>query len=237
MIGLEMNSRAILVVEDEADIREVIAFNLKREGFAVRTAADGVSGLEAARTGPIDLLILDLMLPRMDGLEVCRRLRADAATRHLPILILSAKGEESDIVLGLGLGADDYICKPFSPRELVARVQAVLRREVRSGTTADPLERVTHGGLVVDIGRHEVLVDGAAVAFTATQLKLLHHLASHPGRVFTREQLLDFAVGTDVVVTDRNVDVHMRAIRQKLGKYAESIVTVRGVGYRFADGE
>lgn len=231
-----MSAASILIVEDEADIRDVLAFNLKREGFAVRTAADGLSGLEAVRQALPDLLVLDLMLPRMDGLEVCRRLRADAATRQLPILVLTAKGEESDIVLGLGLGADDYMVKPFSPRELVARIQAVLRRHPRLAAAQEaPSERVTREGLVIDIGRHEVLVDGQPVVFTATQLRLLHHLALHPGRVFTREQLLDHAVGSDTVITDRNVDVHMRAIRQKLAGYAKLIETVRGVGYRFAD--
>ena len=230
-----MNVQTVLVVEDEADIREVVAFNLKREGYTVRTAADGVAALEACRSGLPDLVLLDVMLPRMDGLEVLRRLRADAATKKLPILMLSAKDSESDIVLGLGLGADDYLAKPFSPRELVARVQAVMRRIARGAPDAG--ERITRRGLVVDIARHEVLVDGAPVVFTATQLKLLHHLASHPGRVFTREQLLARAVGPDVVVTDRNVDVHLRAIRQKLGPYASEIETVRGVGYRFADAE
>ena len=231
-----MSKGTVLVVDDEPEIREIIRFHLEREGFAVRAAPDGQQALDECRAAAPTLVVLDLMMPRMDGLELCRRLRGEARTRNLPILMLSAKGSEADIVLGLGLGADDYLSKPFSAGELVARVQAVLRRGQHAGAPP-PDERVTRGALVVDIGRHEVLVDGKPVPFTAAQLRLLHYLAVNPGRVFTRDHLLERVVSPDAVVIDRNVDVHVRAIRQKLGNHASFIQTVRGVGYRSADSE
>jgi two-component system phosphate regulon response regulator PhoB len=229
-----LKRQKILVVEDEPDILEVVEYNLAREGFRVLTARDGESGLAKTRHELPDAVVLDLMLPGVDGLEICRRLRGDELTRNVPIVMVTAKGEEADIVVGLGLGADDYLVKPFSPRELVARLRAVLRRTQAQQHKADQ-ERIEVGGLVVDRARHEVVVDGASVVFTPTELRLLHFLASHPGRVFTRDQLLSRAIGEHAVVLDRNIDVHVRSIRRKLGDERERLETVRGVGYRFRD--
>jgi two-component system phosphate regulon response regulator PhoB len=220
-------------VEDEEDLRELLVYNLGREGFKVTATASGLEGLRLAREQDPDLLLLDLMLPDVDGLEVCRRIRKDALTSALPILMLTAKGEETDKVLGLGLGADDYVTKPFGPAELVARVRAVLRRGRARPVEEGPPERVVREGLVVDATRHEVLVDGRPAKFTATELRLLHFLAAHPGRVFSRDQLLRRVMGEHVALVDRNVDVHVRAIRAKLGRRRELLETVRGVGYRF----
>jgi two-component system phosphate regulon response regulator PhoB len=229
-----LKRQKIVVVEDEPDILEVIEYNLTREGFRVVPARDGADGLKKVRQELPDLVVLDLMLPGMDGLEVCRRLRGDDVTRALPVVMVTAKGEEADIVVGLGMGADDYLVKPFSPRELLARVRAVLRRsQTQTQTVAS--ERVEVQGLVVDVGRHEVLVRGAATTLTPTEIRLLHFLMSHPGRVFTRDQLLARAIGEHAVVIDRNIDVHVRSIRKKLGEERERLETVRGVGYRFRD--
>jgi two-component system phosphate regulon response regulator PhoB len=224
----------ILVVEDEPDILEVLDYNLTKEGFRVVTAREGDEGLVKARRELPDAVILDLMLPGLHGLEVCRKLRSDDVTRALPILIVTAKGEESDIVVGLGMGADDYVVKPFSPREVLARLRAVLRRAQTQKERADA-DRLEFEGLVVDRARHEVLVRGAPVTFTPTELRLLHFLGSHPGRVFTRDQLLSRAIGEHAVVLDRNIDVHVRSIRKKLDAERERLETVRGVGYRFRD--
>ncbi len=224
----------ILVIEDEEDLREVVTYNLKREGYRVVATGSGLEGLKKACDEAPDLVLLDLMLPDLDGLEICRRLRLDPLTARLPVIMVTAKGEESDVVLGLGIGADDYVAKPFSPRELVARVKAVLRRgPVRSED--GPAERVVQGPLVVDSSRHEALLDGEPVSLTATEFRLLHFLASHPGRVFTRDQLLRRVLGEQVVLVDRNIDVHVRSIRQKLGRHRTLVETVRGVGYRFQD--
>jgi DNA-binding response OmpR family regulator len=231
-----MAQHKILIVEDEPDIREVMEFNLAREGFAVTTAGDGAEGFHLARETRFDLVLLDLMLPEMDGLEICRRLRESEEGRNVSIIMVSAKGEESDVVLGLGLGADDYVTKPFSPRELVARVRAVLRRN-QAPAAAAAGDRLVHEGLVIDPDRHRVEVDGQAVAFTATEMRLLHYLAARPGRVFTRDQLLERAIGEKAVVINRNIDVHVRAIRSKLGPFRDWLETVRGVGYRFRDSE
>jgi DNA-binding response OmpR family regulator len=174
------------------------------------------------------------MLPGMDGLEVCRKLKEDPLTRTIPIVMVTAKGEESDVVLGLGLGADDYVTKPFSPRELIARVKTVLRRgPLREDIGAG--ERVSRDGVVIDAVRHELRVDDVSVPITATEMRLLHYLASHPGRVFTRDQLLSRVIGEHAIVIDRNIDVHIGALRRKLGTHRDLIDTVRGVGYRFRD--
>jgi len=228
-------NKTVIVVEDEPDIREVIEYNLVREGFDVLAAVDGEQALGLIAAEDVDLVVLDLMLPEIDGLEVCRRVRADRATASIPIVMVTAKGEEADIVLGLELGADDYVTKPFSPRELVARVKAVLRR---GGPRAEyaSADRIETAGLLIDAERYEVLVDRKPVALTATEFRLLHCLARRPGRVFTRRQLLDRAAGEDVYVTDRNIDVHVQAIRRKLGDRRDLIETVRGIGYRFRDG-
>lgn len=226
-----MNKQKIIVVEDEPDILEVLTYNLKREGFAVKSSLDGAKGLELIQQQLPDLVLLDLMLPGLSGLEICESLKTDTRTQHIAVIMVSAKGEESDIVKGLGLGADDYISKPFSPRELTARVKAVLRRPTLEASTLH--DRIEFGNLVIDNGSHEVFVAEQSVKLTATEFRLLHFLASHTGRVFSREQLIDQSFGNDAVVVDRNIDVHVRAIRKKLGEDQQFIETVRGVGYRF----
>ena len=226
--------QSILIVEDEEDILELIQYNLSREGYRVSGVRDGEEALDLIRRSNPDLVVLDLMLPGLDGLEICRRLKADEITRAIPVIMVTAKGEESDVVLGLGIGADDYLPKPFSPRELVARAKAVLRRgPVQEDRGAG--ERVVRDGLIVDAGRHELRVDGEPVTLTATEMRLLHFLASHPGRVFTRDHILSRVIGEQAVVIDRNIDVHIGSIRRKIGPYRDLIETVRGVGYRFRD--
>ena len=225
----------IVVIEDEPDILEVLRYNLEREGFDVKTAENGLEGVNAVRGAMPDLVLLDLLLPGIDGLEVCRRLKSQRTTNKIPIIMITAKGEESDIVLGLGLGADDYVTKPFSSKEVIARAKAVLRRakSVRA-TPEESDDRVLQfEGLVLDPVRHKISVDGTEVNFTATEFRLLHNFASRPERVLTREQLMDRAIGDGAVVLDRNIDVHVRSIRNKIGRYRGLIETVRGVGYRF----
>jgi two-component system phosphate regulon response regulator PhoB len=228
--------KSIIVIEDETDILEVLKYNLEREGFRVRTCRDGELGLRLVREENPDIVLLDLMLPGLDGIEICRRLREDAVTRGIPVIMLTAKGEESDVVLGLGVGADDYVTKPFSTGELTARIRAVLRRSELS-ETEDQRERIERPGVVIDAAKHQVVIDGEKVIFTATELRLLHFLASHPGRVFTREILLGRAIGEHAFVGDRNIDVHIRSIRKKLGAHRDLVETIRGVGYRFLDEE
>ena len=224
----------ILVVEDEPDIREVLEYNLAREGFRVIACGDGAEGVDTARREAPALILLDLMLPGIDGVEACRLLKQDPITTDIPVIMVTAKSEESDVVLGLGVGADDYIAKPFSPKELVARVRAVMRRGP-SRTESLKGERLVFPGLTVDLGRHQVLVDGEEAEFTATELRLLHFLASHPGRVFSRAHLVSRVIGENAVVIERNIDVHIRAIRKKLGEQATRVSTVRRVGYRFLE--
>jgi phosphate regulon transcriptional regulator PhoB len=228
----------ITLVEDEPDILEVMTYNLKREGFDVVASSSGDTGLDLIREQKPDLVLLDLMLPWKSGLEICQELKNSKATRSIPIIMITAKSEESDIVLGLGMGADDYITKPFSPRELVARVRAVLRRntyEQEENTDG----RIDLNGLMIDETKHKVTYLDQPVTLTATEFRMLHFMASHPGRVFTREQLLNQTVGENIVVVDRNVDVHIRAIRRKLGDISPDSVnvieTIRGVGYRFME--
>ena len=225
----------IAIVEDEEDIREILQYTLSREGFDVDCAADGSSGLEMIRRNPPDLVLLDLMLPDVEGLEVCRQLKADRETRDIAIIMVTAKGEESDIVLGLGLGADDYIPKPFSARELVARTRSVIRRSKRpeSEQTSDAV--LSLRGLKVDPSRHKVFVHDQEVEFTATEFKILYLLASHPGRIFSRSQILSESRGELAAAFDRSVDAHVRTIRKKLGDLRELIETVRAIGYRFAE--
>ena len=229
-----MPNSLIFVVEDEPDLREIMLYNLVREGYQALGFESGSEGLEAIRAKQPNLVILDLMLPDMDGLTVCQQVRAESAIKATPIIIVSAKEEESDVVIGLGIGADDYVPKPFSTRELIARVKALLRRTQRSQQPSDQ-DRIVNGDLVIDAGKHEVSIAAQPVKLTATEFKLLRHLAANPGRAFSREQLLDRVVGDGVVVVDRNIDVHIRAVRKKIGEYAGHIETVRGVGYRFAE--
>ena len=224
----------IVVIEDEADILEVLQYNLTREGYRVDTSQSGEEGLERVRDQDPDLVLLDLMLPELDGIEVCRRLKADPVTSSIPVIMVTAKGEESDVVLGLQMGADDYVTKPFNPRELTARVKAVLRRgplKEQRGTG----ERIVRDGLMIDATKHKVTVNDDPLTLTATEMRLLHFLASNPGRVFTRDQLVSRVIGDHAVVCDRNIDVHVGAIRRKLGPCRDLIETLRGVGYRFRD--
>lgn len=228
------SKKRILVVDDENDILELLRYNLERDGFVVTCVGDGEEALRAARRESPDVVVLDLMLPGMDGIEVCRALRADERTRSVPIVMLTARSEEADVVLGLGVGADDYVKKPFGVKEVVARVKALLRRDTRS---AEPEEAgvVRVRDLQIDSVRHEVSVRGKPVELTLSEFKLLRVLASKPGRVFTRTELLDRVIGEDVVVIDRNIDVHIRALRKKLGTVAADILTVRGLGYKFRE--
>lgn len=229
-----MSKKKLVIIEDEPDILEVLSYNLKREGFEVYSATNGTLGLSLVDKELPDLLLLDLMLPGMDGIEICSTIKNNPATQNTLIIMVTAKGEESDIVLGLGVGADDYITKPFSPKELVARVKAVLRRGILVDS-APQNEKVQVGNLAIDTSKYEVTIDGREVRLTATEFRLLHYLASNPGRVFSREQLLSRAMGDDVVVVDRNIDVHIRGIRKKMEIDPPLIETIRGVGYRLRD--
>lgn len=226
-----MVDEKILLIEDDSDISELVQYNLEREGYKVYASGDGEIGLSQAVQLKPDLIILDLMLPGLDGLSVCRKLRANPITAEVPIVMLTAKGEESDVVIGLEMGADDYVSKPFSPKELLARIRAVLRRP-RLGQTQVDNGRRSVGPITIDPERHEVFQNGAPLSLTLAEYRLLSALTSRPGRVFTREQLLEKITGGEAYVIDRNVDVHVRAIRKKLGDDAEFIVTVRGVGYK-----
>jgi two-component system phosphate regulon response regulator PhoB len=222
----------ILVVDDEPDVLELVEFNLRHAGFEVVRAEDGQEALKQARLQVPDLILLDVMLPEVDGLEVCKLLRRDAATRAIPVIMLTAKAAEIDRVLGLELGADDYVTKPFSPRELVLRVRKLLGR--RAGAD-EALEHFSCGDLVIDLARHQVTVKGQRVDLTATEFKLLATLAQRRGRVQSREQLLRDVWAYDNVIDTRTVDTHMRRLREKLGSAAAYLDTVRGVGYRFAE--
>ena len=222
----------ILVVDDEPDAVELIRFNLHAAGYDVVTADDGPEALRKARTAAPALIILDLMLPEVDGLEVCKLLRREPATKALPIIMVTAKAAEIDRVLGLELGADDYVTKPFSPRELVLRVKALLRRGQGEGETP---EQIRIGSLLVDIPKHQVTVQNKAIELTATEFKLLTVLARRRGRVQSREQLLQDVWEYDTLIDTRTVDTHMRRLREKLGPAAKHLVTVRGVGYRFVE--
>lgn len=229
-----MSRKKIAIIEDEPDILEVLSYNLKREGFEVFTASDGTRGLALIRKESPDLVLLDLMLPGVDGVEICSTIKKDPQTQGTLIIMVTAKGEESDIVLGLGVGADDYITKPFSPKELVARVKAVLRRGILVEKAASS-DKIVLGELTIDPSKYKVEIEGREVKLTATEFRLLHYLGSYPGRVFSREQLLNRALGDDVVIVDRNIDVHIRGIRKKMDVDPPLIETIRGVGYRMAD--
>jgi len=228
-----MAQESVLVVDDEEDILQLLTYNLAREGYKVGCAATGEEALRVARAELPDLVLLDLMLPGTDGLEVCKLLKSDPRTAGIPIIMLTAKGEEADVVAGLELGAADYVTKPFSPRVLVARVRAVLRRG--AAQASDEHAAVKVGELVIDPGRHEVLVRGKSVELTFTEFRILHLLARRPGWVFTRYQIVDGARGPDSIVTDRSVDVHIVSLRRKLGPLSGYVETVRGVGYRLKD--
>ncbi len=222
--------QTILVVDDEPDIVEIIQYNLEKSGFDVIVAADGSAALEKARDETPDLIVLDLMLPGLEGTDVCRILKQDERTRSIPILMLTAKSEEIDRIIGLELGADDYVVKPFSPREIALRIRNILRRRSAPETPGP----VRAGPLVIDVEGHHVSVSGSTVTLTATEFKLLAVLFQRRGRVQTREELLDVVWGYDYMGYGRTVDAHIKRLREKLGEAAGMVETVRGVGYRFA---
>jgi two-component system phosphate regulon response regulator PhoB len=228
-----MARESILVVEDDEDILELVIYNLQKEGFRATGVTSGEEAIKLARAKVPDLLLLDLMLPGVDGLQVCKTIKSDAKTGHIPIVMLTAKGEEADIVSGLELGADDYITKPFSPRVMIARVRSVLRRG-----SLGPVEdsaTIKIGRLMIIPARFEVLVNGKPVRLTYTEFRILHFLARRPGLVFTRYQIVDSVHGDDASVTDRSIDVQIVGLRKKLGACGGYIETIRSIGYRFKD--
>jgi DNA-binding response OmpR family regulator len=227
-------NKTVLVVEDEKDLSDLISYNLGRNGYNAVVASDGNSALQLAEEHAPDLVLLDLMLPGLDGTEVARRLKADARTANTPIIMLTAKSEETDVVVGLTIGADDYVTKPFSMKILMARVNTVLRR-IEANAEAAQSGMVKAGPLTIDSARHEISLDGQPVKFTLTEFKLLAALTAARGRVLTRDQLMDKAMGSDVFVTDRAIDVHVTAIRKKLGESHWLVQTVRGVGYKLQE--
>jgi DNA-binding response OmpR family regulator len=228
--------KKILVVDDEKDIVEMITFNLRRHGYGVLTAHNGLDALELAEREMPDLIILDLMMPGVDGMEVTRRLKADPRLSQIPLLMLTARSEETDVVVGLTVGADDYVTKPFSMKILLARLSTVLRRaEAASAAPTDDGNVLRAGPLTIDLSKHEASRDGEVLKLTLTEFKLLTALVTARGRVLSRDQLMDKAMGADVFVTDRAIDVHITAIRKKLGDASWLIHTVRGVGYRLQE--
>jgi two-component system phosphate regulon response regulator PhoB len=228
-----MARERILVVDDEPDILELVQYNLKKDNYDVVGVMSGEEALARVQNSPPDLVVLDLMLPGMDGLEVCKQLKQEPRTTTIPLIMLSARGEEADVVAGLELGADDYLTKPFSPRVLLARIRAVLRRRHSVPATADVV--ITHHDIVIHPGRHEVLVQSTPVQLTPTEFRILHLLVRRPGWVFTRNQIIEAAQGDEASVTVRTVDVHIVALRRKLGACGDAIETIRGIGYRFQE--
>ena len=228
-----MNTK-ILIVDDEEDILTLLEYNLEKAGFKVISADDGPEAIELAKKEKPALIILDIMLPSMEGTEVCKAIKRDDATSHIPIIMLTAKGEEVDRIVGLELGADDYITKPFSPRELILRVKAVLKRR---GGGEENESTITAGNIKIDVERSVVISNGKPIKLTATEFKLLVELVKARGKVLSRDDLLDRVRGTDYYVTDRTIDTHIRRLREKLGKSAKHIETVRGFGYKFLEEE
>ncbi|MCA9070888.1 MAG: response regulator, partial [Planctomycetaceae bacterium] len=225
-----MSKQKILIIEDERTLVEVLTYNLTNEGFEVLSATDGQDGLRRAQRELPDLILLDLMLPVIDGLQVCRQLRSDPRTQDLRILMLTARSEEIDEIVGFNMGADDYVTKPFKIKPLVHRIKALLRRSVPDRAHSD---RVAVQGLEVDRLNHQVTVDGIELLLTPTEFRLLWVLARQPGRPFSRHELMDSSRGEDANALERTIDVHIRSLRQKLGTHADLIETIRGVGYRF----
>jgi two-component system alkaline phosphatase synthesis response regulator PhoP len=228
-----MAKQLILIIEDDEDIRELLVYNLEKHGYEVEEVESGETGLVSADTHRPDLILLDLMLPGMDGLSVCRQLKAGKATHEIPIIIISAKGEEADIITGLELGADDYLAKPFSPNILLSRVRAVLRRVVQSQPDESAILRVHD--LLIDPKKFKATLAGRILDLTASEFRILYYLASHQGWVFTRYQIMDAIRGEGYVVTERAIDVQIAGLRKKLGDFSGYIETVRGVGYRFLE--
>lgn len=229
-----MNTKTVLVVDDEESILELVELHLRKEGLLVLKATSGEEALTLMRSHPVDLVVLDLMLPGISGLEVCRRMKTYEATTSIPILMLSARSEETDIVVGLEIGADDYVTKPFLPKVLVARVRALLRRSRQDSTQVTP-DILTYDGLIIDQPRHRVTLDGEPLELTVTEFSLLRLFVSHPGWVFTRNQIISKTKGDDYPVTDRSVDVQVVGLRRKLGRLGECIETVRGIGYKIRE--
>ena len=225
------SGKTVLIVEDERDVVDLLALNLRKAGFSISMAMDGAAGLQKARGEKPAFVILDLMLPKMPGLEICKILKSDPATRQIPIMMLTAKAEEIDRVVGLEFGADDYVTKPFSPREVVLRIKAILRRA--EGPSED--ESLSAGSIVIDPARHEVSVNGKRVSLTSLEFKLLRTLMQRRGRVQTRDRLLNDVWGYESVIDTRTVDTHVRRLRKKLGKVADAIESVRGFGYRLRE--
>ncbi len=232
-VSLGKGKKRVLVVDDERDIVEMITFNLQRAGYEVICAYNGLDAVDLAQKHLPDLIVLDLMLPGIDGTEVTRRLKSDGRTEGIPLVMLTAKGEETDVVVGLTLGADDYVTKPFSVKILLARLAAVLRR--REGQSGGDSNILRAGPLEMDTSKHEVIIEGNVAKLTLTEFKVLSALVGARGRVLTRDQLMDKAMGTDVFVTDRAIDVHVTAIRKKLGDASYLVHTVRGVGYQLQE--
>jgi two-component system, OmpR family, phosphate regulon response regulator PhoB len=232
---IAMAKTKVLVIEDDRSLAEVLVYNLKQAGYEVQVATDGQDGLLQAQIKSPDMVILDLMLPVVDGLDVCRRLRADSSTKDLLIMMLTAKAEESDELIGFSLGADDYVTKPFSVKVLLERIKALRRRRTAEASTDDVT--TTKLGVTVDRRRHQATAEGKPVQLTRSEFRLLDALIRQPGRVFFRTELIDAALGEDTMVMERTIDVHIRALRRKLGERADVIETVRGVGYRFRDME
>ena len=228
-----MAKAKVLIIEDDRSLADVVAYNLKQAGYEVLTASDGQDGLLQAQMKLPDIVVLDLMLPVIDGLDVCRRLRAEASTKDMLIVMLTAKAEESDELIGFSLGADDYVAKPFSVKVLVERIKALRRR--RTTETTDPDDVTNAQGITVDRRRYRATADGKQLQLTRSEFRLLDTLIRQPGRVFQRSELIDAALGEDTMVMERTIDVHIRALRAKLGEQADVIETVRGVGYRFRD--
>ncbi len=226
-----MAKEKILIVDDERDILELITYNLEREGYRVESVTSGEEALIRAMKFLPDLIVLDLMLPGLDGIEVCRRLKRNDDTKQIPVLMLTAKSEDSDIVTGLEIGADDYVTKPFSPKVLIARIRTALRRSSEDGGEPVDAQLAVHD-IVIDLSRHEVLVGGRHVTLSATEFAILEFLARHPGWVFSRSRIIDGVKGKDYPVTERSVDVQILGLRKKLGTRSRYIETVRGVGYR-----
>lgn len=227
-----MTKQTILIIEDERSLVDVLTYNLQRDGFEVFSAADGQEGLRRAQTVLPDLVILDLMLPVIEGLEVCRQLRSGVRTKDIPILMLTARSEEVDEIVGFQLGADDYVTKPFKVKPLIQRIKALLRRKQ---TPETPHDSISSHGIEIDRAQHRVTLDGIELKLTPTEFKLLWSVMRQPGRAFNRAELMEACMGDDAIVLERTIDVHVKSLRQKLSDRADLLETVRGVGYRFRE--
>lgn len=227
-----MSKYNIVILDDEADIRELVCLNLQQAGYAVNDFANAESFLQYIKTNQVDLLLLDLMLPDMDGLDICKKLKNNRETKNLPIIMLTAKAEEIDKIIGLELGADDYVTKPFSPRELIARIKALLRRRMQSKEKSEILQ--FNQDLIIDLLKIEVLVNGVKILLTSTEFKILEILATNAGIVYNRQQILEKLWQNEKAVMDRTIDVHIKRLRDKLGTAQYYIQNIRGIGYKFA---